>query len=128
MDAAASARASRAPDSEPRARRGGAGGARPVRTASAVLSIDPRAIGIRKAQPVRVSLNAEYLTAKQLKPLYDRLKATAEGQTPEGMYILYEMLRRCADGPQDAKVTAVTVTDEGGAPPPGFKVLGTNWR
>lgn len=39
-----------------------------------------------------------------------------------------EMLRRCAEGPPDAKVTDVIVTDEGGAPPLGFKVLGTNWR
>ncbi len=39
-----------------------------------------------------------------------------------------EMLRRCADGPRDAKVTAVNIVDEGGAPPSGFKVLGTNWR
>ena len=38
------------------------------------------------------------------------------------------MLRRCADGPPHAKVTAVTITDEGGAPPSGFKVIGTNWR
>ena len=39
-----------------------------------------------------------------------------------------EMLRRCANGPRDAKVTAVTITDEGGAPLSGFKVIGTNWR
>jgi acylphosphatase len=40
-----------------------------------------------------------------------------------------EMLRRCADGPPDAKVTKVTITDEGGAPPSGFKVLATdNWQ
>ncbi len=38
------------------------------------------------------------------------------------------MLRRCADGPPDAKVTAVTIIDEGGAPPSGFRVIGTNWR
>lgn len=42
--------------------------------------------------------------------------------------IVAEMLRRCADGPPDAKVTAVTITDEGGAPPSGFRVIGTNWR
>jgi acylphosphatase len=36
-----------------------------------------------------------------------------------------EMLRRCADGPPDARVTNVTITDEGGAPPSGFKVLPT---
>jgi acylphosphatase len=39
-----------------------------------------------------------------------------------------EMLRRAADGPPDAKVTAVTITDEGGAPPSGFKVIGRHWR
>lgn len=37
-----------------------------------------------------------------------------------------EMLRRCADGPPDAKVTNVIVTDEGGAPPSGFSVLPTH--
>jgi len=36
-----------------------------------------------------------------------------------------EMLRRCADGPPDAKVTDVVVIDEGGAPPSGFRVLPT---
>jgi acylphosphatase len=40
-----------------------------------------------------------------------------------------EMLRLCADGPRDAKVTAVTITDEGGAPPSGFKVIASDrWR
>jgi acylphosphatase len=40
-----------------------------------------------------------------------------------------EMLRACADGPTDAKVTKVTITDEGGAPPSGFKVIATdNWQ
>jgi len=42
--------------------------------------------------------------------------------------IVAEMLRRCADGPPDAKVSAVTITDEGGAPPSGFRVIGANWR
>jgi acylphosphatase len=37
-----------------------------------------------------------------------------------------EMLRRCAEGPPDAEVTSVTVTDEGGAPPSGFSVLPTH--
>ena len=36
------------------------------------------------------------------------------------------MLRRCADGPPDAHVTIVIVTDEGGAPPAGFQVLPTH--
>src|SRR5262245_47640294 len=39
-----------------------------------------------------------------------------------------EMLRRCAKGPPDARVTKVTVTKEGGSVGPGFKVLGTHWR
>jgi acylphosphatase len=40
-----------------------------------------------------------------------------------------EMLERCKDGPRDAKVTAVTITDEGGAPPSGFRVIATDrWR
>ena len=40
-----------------------------------------------------------------------------------------DMLRRCADGPPDAKVTAVTITDEGGAPPSGFRVIASDrWR
>jgi acylphosphatase len=37
-----------------------------------------------------------------------------------------DMVRRCAAGPPDAKVTSVTITDEGGAPPSGFKVLPTH--
>jgi acylphosphatase len=39
-----------------------------------------------------------------------------------------EMLRRCAEGPPDARVTKVTVTKEGGSVGPGFRVLGTSWR
>ena len=37
-----------------------------------------------------------------------------------------EMLRRCANGPPDAAVTNVIVTDEGGVPPSGFMVLPTH--
>jgi acylphosphatase len=36
-----------------------------------------------------------------------------------------EMLRRFAEGPPDARVTNVVVTDESGAPPAGFQVLPT---
>ena len=39
-----------------------------------------------------------------------------------------DMLRRCADGPPDARVSKVTVMKEGGSISPGFRVLGTNWR
>lgn len=37
-----------------------------------------------------------------------------------------EMLRRCAEGPRDARVANVIVTDEGGAAPSGFEVLPTH--
>lgn len=37
-----------------------------------------------------------------------------------------DMLRRCADGPPDAKVSKVVITDEGGVPPSGFNVLPTH--
>ena len=43
-----------------------------------------------------------------------------------GRQLVDEMLRRCAKGPPDAKVTNVIVTNEGGAPPSGFKVLPTH--
>ncbi len=36
------------------------------------------------------------------------------------------MLRRCAEGPPDAHVTNVIVTDEGGAVPGGFEALPTH--
>jgi acylphosphatase len=39
-----------------------------------------------------------------------------------------EMLRLCADGPPDARVSKVTVIREGGTVAPGFRVIGTNWR
>jgi acylphosphatase len=39
-----------------------------------------------------------------------------------------DMLRRCADGPRDARVTGVRIVQEGGAVAPGFKVLKTGWR
>ncbi len=39
-----------------------------------------------------------------------------------------EMLKLCADGPPDARVTKVTVLNEGGTVASGFKVLGTDWR
>ncbi|MGC2409117.1 MAG: acylphosphatase [Methyloceanibacter sp.] len=39
-----------------------------------------------------------------------------------------EMLKRCADGPPDARVSKVSVTLEGGSVASGFRVIGTNWR
>jgi acylphosphatase len=39
-----------------------------------------------------------------------------------------EMLRLCEQGPPDARVTKVTVTDERGSVPAGFKVIAGDWR
>jgi acylphosphatase len=38
------------------------------------------------------------------------------------------MLKRCADGPPDARVSKITIVKEGGSVAPGFRVIGTNWR
>jgi acylphosphatase len=39
-----------------------------------------------------------------------------------------DMLKRCEEGPPDARVTKVTILKEGDSVAPGFNVLGTNWR
>ncbi|MCJ7527224.1 MAG: acylphosphatase [Methyloceanibacter sp.] len=39
-----------------------------------------------------------------------------------------DMLRRCVDGPKDARVTKVTIMKEGGSVAPGFRVRGTDWQ
>ena len=65
--------------------------------AQSVLSIDPRASpGKAAAATPRATLFTEYLKAKQYRALYDRLKSSPEEQTPEGWYVMYEMLRKCA--------------------------------
>jgi hypothetical protein len=77
-------------------------------TASSVLNINPRAVSrAATAAPQRKTLFNEFLTAKTYRPLYDRLKNSPEGQTPEGWYVMYQMLRQCA-----------TVPDRTGRAPP----------
>jgi len=40
-----------------------------------------------------------------------------------------KMLKLCEDGPADARVTKVTIMQEGGSVAPGFKVIATDrWR
>src|SRR4029079_15716761 len=40
-----------------------------------------------------------------------------------------KMLKLCEDGPDDARVTKVTIMREGGSAAPGFKVIATDrWR
>ena len=41
-------------------------------------------------------LARDFGNALAYKPVYDRLKGTAEGETPEGQYFLYRILRACA--------------------------------
>ena len=47
--------------------------------------------------PAKATLYNDFLTAKSYRALYDRLNGTAEGATPEGKFVLYELLRRCAE-------------------------------
>ncbi len=42
------------------------------------------------------ALAREFSGSLAWKPIYDRLRATEEGQTPEGQYFLYRMLKACA--------------------------------
>lgn len=64
---------------------------------SAVLSIDPRAPANRgSAAQARHGLWNEYLGAKSYKAIYDRLATSPEGETPEGRYVLYDILKKCA--------------------------------
>jgi hypothetical protein len=71
--------------------------AAPKLGAAAVLAIDPRANGSRAAPATpRATVFNDYLAAKNYKAIYDRLKSGPEGQTPEGWYVLYDILRKCA--------------------------------
>ena len=64
--------------------------------AASVLAIDPRANPLKSTGAAKATLFNEFLRTKQYKALYDRLKASPEGQTAEGQYVLYEILRKCA--------------------------------
>ena len=63
---------------------------------SAVLAIDPRSMGGRNSTAARHGLFNEYLGAKNYKAIFDRLSGTTEGETAEGRYVLYDILRKCA--------------------------------
>ena len=64
--------------------------------AASVLAIDPRANPLKARATAKASLFNELLGTKHYKALYDRLKSSPEGQTAEGQYVLYEILRKCA--------------------------------
>lgn len=48
------------------------------------------------AKPTVSTLARDFTNATQYKPLLDRLNGTPEGNTPEGQYYLYQILRACA--------------------------------
>lgn len=53
---------------------------------------------VRTATPVpKKTLYNDFLATTSYRQVYDRLNGTAEGNTPEGKYVLYEVLRRCAE-------------------------------
>ena len=57
------------------------------------------AVNFLKAAVVKdtaTPLAREFASARTYKALYDRLKDSPEGRTPEGQYYLYQMLRACA--------------------------------
>src|SRR5205085_5142878 len=64
--------------------------------AASLLAIDSRANPLKARATAKASLFNEFLGAKRYKALYDRLKSSPEGQTAEGQYVMYEILRKCA--------------------------------
>jgi hypothetical protein len=65
--------------------------------AASVLSIDLRTKpkGANAPEPRRTLFN-EYLRSKNYKSLYERLRNGPEGKTPEGEYVMYQILLHCA--------------------------------
>ncbi len=69
-------------------------------SAAAVLAIDPKPAAPAKTMaPLRSivgTLGQQLAAAKQLKPIFDRLKDSPEGESPEGWYAKYVILQSCA--------------------------------
>ena len=77
--------------------------------ASPPASATPRRAGVASA-PARLlprTLFGDFATAKQYRELYDRLRDSAEGKTPEGQLVLYEILRQCATVAEARRFTGV---------------------
>ena len=69
----------------------------------------PTAEAFARAAARRATLFGEYALATSYRALYDRLKGSAEGSTAEGLYVLYQILHRCATvtgGPVRRKASA----------------------
>jgi hypothetical protein len=69
---------------------------------SAASNSDARAaaarvgLGARVQEPARKTLFGEYLASPEYVALFERLKGTTEGESPQGRLVLYEILRECA--------------------------------
>ena len=50
----------------------------------------------RPQAPARLSLYNEYLAARSYRALYERLHGSPEGATGEGLYVMYDILKKCA--------------------------------
>jgi hypothetical protein len=64
----------------------------PVGRAAASNFLRPASVSLTTSTP----LARDFAGALVWKPFYDRLKGSAEGQSPEGQYVLYRILRACA--------------------------------
>lgn len=64
----------------------------PAAAAKAVNFLRPAAVSLAHASP----LTREFGNAVTYRALYERLKGSAEGETPEGQFFLYRILRACA--------------------------------
>lgn len=77
------------------------GGSRPSAPGLAPVgsAAPPPAVNFLKPAAVKdtaTPLAREFAAARTYKALYERLKDSPEGRTPEGQYYLYQMLRACA--------------------------------
>ncbi|QJR12258.1 hypothetical protein DSM104443_03343 [Usitatibacter rugosus] len=72
----------------------GSGGSGVVGARPGAPGIAPQAGG--RATPAKLSLSGELAVARSYKALYDRLANSPEGQTAEGQYVQYRILRACA--------------------------------
>jgi hypothetical protein len=65
---------------------------------AAASSVDVKPPLVRTETPTpKKTLYNEFLASTSYRQVYDRLNGTAEGSTPEGKFVLYELLRRCAE-------------------------------
>jgi len=67
------------------------------RAPSTVLAISPRVASPVAARTMRTGPVQDFLAARQLRPLWDRLRNSPEGSTADGAYVLYRIANRCAN-------------------------------